>query len=171
MRRHQRHASMALGVALVLGIAVFAQVRHEQSSWPAPLTSLLPSSIERIDLQCGSCEQQRFERVDGVWWMRVPSDRHADSERVEHLLAIAQASVRARKPLAGLDLAKLGLQPAQATLTFNSTRVAIGGFDSINGDRYVRINDEDQVALVPDRFSPYLYAASEPANEAATQKP
>ena len=171
MRRQQRHALMALGVALVLGIVVFAQVRHEQSSWPAPLTTLQPSSIERIDLQCGSCEHQHFERVDGVWWMREPFERHADGQRVDHLLAIAQANVRVRKPLGGLDLAKLGLQPAQATLTFNTTRVAIGGFDSINGDRYVRVDDDDQIALVPDHFSPYLFAVPESANEAATRKP
>lgn len=171
MRRQQRHALIALGVALVLGIMVFGQVRHEQADWPAPLTTLVPSAIQRIELQCTSCAHQRFERVDGVWWMREPSEQRADVERINHLLAIAQASVRSRKPLAGLQPAKLGLQPPQATLTLDKTRIAIGAFDSINGDRYLRINDEDSIALVPDRFSPYLFAAPDAGNKAATQKP
>lgn len=169
MRRQQRHTLIALGSALVLALGVFWQVRHEQSAWPAPLTALALPAIERIDLQCDSCVSQRFERVDGVWWMRVPVERTADMERVGHLLAIAHVSVRSRKPLAGLDLAKLGLQPAQATLTFNNTRIAIGGFDSINGDRYVRIDDEATVALVPDHFSPYIFAAPDRVDTSPAQ--
>ena len=171
MRRQQRHALVAICFALVLGIFVLGQLRHEQAAWPAPLTQFAPSTIQRIDLQCRSCVHQRFERVDGVWWMHEPSEQRADVKRVDRLLAIAQASVRSRKPLAGLELSKLGLQPPQATLTLDTTRIAIGGFDSINGDRYVRINDEVSIALVPDRFSPYLFAAPDTGNKAATQKP
>ena len=171
MRRQQRHALIAIGVALLLGIVVFAQVRHEQTQWPAPLTRLEPSAINRIELKCPGCVHQVYERVDGVWWMREPSNRRADSERIGHLLAIAQASVRSRKSLTGLELAKLGLQPAQVTLTLDTTRIAFGGFDNINGDRYVRVDDEHQIALVPDHFSPYLFSAPEPGTEAATQTP
>ncbi len=171
MRRQERHALIAIGVAIVLGIVVLAQVRHEQAQWPAPLTTLEPAAINRIDLQCPTCTHQRFERIDGVWWMREPSDRRADSERIDHLLAIAQASVRSRKSLTGLDVAKLGLRPAQVTLTLDSTRIAFGGFDSINGDRYVRVDDENQIALVPDHFSPYLFAAPDTGNETATDTP
>lgn len=158
MRRQQRHLLIASVAALMVGAAVVVQIRHEQAQWPAPLTALVPSQIQRVELECGSCVRQRYERVDGVWWMREPDNRRADVERVGHLISIANAAVRSRKHLAGLSLAKLGLEPAQATLTLDGTRIAFGAFDSIDGDRYVRINEEDHIALVPDRFSPYLFA-------------
>ncbi len=159
MRRQQRHLLIAIVVALLLSAAVLMQVRHEQAQWPAPLTALVPSEIQHVELECLSCVRQRFERVDGGWWMRAPDNRRADAQRVGHLIAIANAAVRNRKSLVGLSLSKLGLEPAQATLILDGTRISFGAFDSINGDRYVRIDDEDRVALVPDRFSPYLFAA------------
>ncbi len=172
MRRQQRHLLFAFVVALLLGAAVLIQIRYEQSQWPAPLTLLVPSEIQHVELACLSCVSQRYERVDGVWWMREPDIRRADAERVGHLTAIANAAVRSRKSLAGLSLAKLGLEPAQATLTLEGTRIAFGAFDSINGDRYVRIDDQDQVALVPDHFSPYLFATpAEVDDDAAQEKP
>lgn len=170
MRRQQRHLLIALLVALMFGAAVLFQIRHEQAQWSAPLTSLVPSQILHVELECGSCVRQRYERVDGVWWMREPDNRRANIERVDHLISIASAAVRSRKKLAGLSLAKLGLEPAQATLTLDRTRIAVGAFDSIDGDRYVRINEEDHIALVPDRFSPYLFAATTRVDGDATQK-
>ncbi|MFZ2236064.1 MAG: DUF4340 domain-containing protein [Dokdonella sp.] len=172
MRRQQRHLLFAFVVALLLGAAVLIQIRHEKAQWPAPLTALVPSEIQHVQLECSSCVRQRYERIDGIWWMREPDSRRADVERVGNLTAIANAVVRSRKSLAGLSLAKLGLEPAQATLTLDGTRIAFGAFDSINGDRYVRIDEQDQVALVPDHFSPYLFAA--PAHmdgDAAQEKP
>ena len=170
MRRQQRHLVIALIVALVFGTAVVVQIRHEQAQWPAPLTALVPSQIQHVELECGSCVRQRYERVDGVWWMREPDNQRADVERVGHLISIAKAAVRSRKNLAGLSPAKLGLEPSQATLTLDGTRIIFGAFDSIDGDRYVRINDEDQVALVPDRFSPYLFAEPTPRGSDAALK-
>ncbi len=172
MRRQQRHLLITFVVALVLGAAVLIQIRREEAQWPPPLTVLSPAEIQRVELECSSCVRQRFERLDAVWWMREPDNRRADGERVGHLTAIANAAVRSRKSLVGLSLAKLGLDPAQATLTLDGIRIAFGAFDSINGDRYVRINDEDQIALVPDHFSPYLFAApAEADSDAAQVKP
>ncbi len=172
MRRQQRHLLLAFVIAMFLGAAVLVQIRHEQAQWPASLTALIPSQIQNVELECSSCVRQRYERVQGVWWMREPDNRRADVARVGHLTAIANAAVRSRKSLAGLSLVKLGLEPAQATLTLDGTRVAFGGFDSINGDRYVRVDDEDQVAVVPDHFSPYLFAASiETDRKTAPEKP
>lgn len=170
MRRQQRHLLFAVFVALLLGVAVLIQIRHEQAQWPAALTALVPKDIRQVELDCPSCKRQQFERVDGVWWMREPDSRRADAERVGHLTAIANAAVRSRKNLNGLSLAKLGLEPAQATLILDGTRISFGAFDSINGDRYVRIDDEDHVALVPDHFSPYLFAASAQADGNAANK-
>ncbi|MEO7916353.1 MAG: hypothetical protein ABIR16_01820, partial [Dokdonella sp.] len=118
MGRKQRHLLIVACIATSLGAAVWLQVRHEKSEWPEPLTVLDPQAIRQIDLQCPakSCVHQRFERVGDAWWMRVPSNRLADPERIARLLAIARASVRSRRPLANLDPIKLGLEPAQAIL-------------------------------------------------------
>ena len=150
---------------------LLADAVSEKAQWPPPLTALAPAEIQRVELECSSCVRQRFERVAAVWWMREPDNRRADVERVGHLTAIANAAVRSRKSLAGLSLAKLGLDPPQATLILDGTRIAFGAFDSINGDRYVRVDGEDQVALVPDHFSPYLFASpSQVDGDAASAK-
>lgn len=158
MRRASRQLLALAALAAGLGIAAWAQIRHEESQWEPPLTALVPGSISRIALDCPSCVSQRYERVGDHWRMREPRQQDADASVIEHLLAIAQAAVRSRRPLEGLDPIKLGLQPAQATLRFDDVSIAFGHLDSIDGDRYVRIGGEDRIALVPDRFSQYLFA-------------
>lgn len=158
MRRTTRRRLILLAVALALGLAVFVQVRREQQQWPAPLTALDTASISTIRLSCPSCVTQRYERVDGDWWMREPRNQAANPKHIEGLLGIANAAVRSRRLLADLDPRKLGLQPAQALLQLDQTQLAFGHLDSIDGDRYVRVDQQDSIARVPDRFSQFLFA-------------
>lgn len=158
MRRATRQLLWLVGLAAAAGIATLAQVRHEQSQWPEPLTSLDISTVRSIQLSCPSCIHQRYLRIDGGWRMSVPQDQPADPKRIENLLAIAQSAVRSRRSIAELDPAKLGLQPAQAILQLDNVTIAFGHLDVIDGDRYVRVDSQDQIALVPDRFSQHLFA-------------
>jgi hypothetical protein len=161
---------LAVTVAL-LAMAVYAELGHEQRIAQAPLTRLDPATVQRLEVRCQTCRTRRFARSADGWHMLEPYALPADADAVAHLLAIARTPVRQRLQLPEYDLAKLGLSPAQFTLTFDDLVVSIGGEDSIEHDRYVRVGDE--LLRVADRFSARLLEAPERelADPAAAQKP
>jgi hypothetical protein len=156
MKRRTR--SLLLGATVVAGLAVLAvlQVRHERAVAIDPLTRLDPSRVQAIIVRCKGCPTRRYEHSGGVWRMQEPRAEAADPEVIARLLSIAATPVRDRHPRADLDPAKLGLDPPQATLALDDRVLAFGTSDAIHGDRYVAVGDE--IALVPDRFSAWLFA-------------
>ncbi|MGA8276851.1 MAG: DUF4340 domain-containing protein [Rhodanobacteraceae bacterium] len=145
-----------LALAVLLGIAVLAQVRREQDLRAQPLTTLDTDAINALAVRCTDCPARRFAKISGHWWMQTPYRLPADDKAVMRLLAIADAPVRSLRPASAFDLSRIGLGPAQATIDFGTRHLAIGTTDAIDGDRYVHI--DNNVALVEDRFSPYLHA-------------
>lgn len=145
-----------LALALLLGVAVFAEVRREQDLREPPLTTLDIDAINAFSVQCHDCASRRFEKISGHWWMQTPYRLPADDNAVARLLAIAHEPVRSLRAAGALDLPRLGLDPAWATMELGSEQLAFGTTDAIDGDRYVRIGN--RIALVEDRFSPYLNA-------------
>jgi hypothetical protein len=91
--------------------------------------------------------------------MREPKAQPANDRAVARLAAIARAPVRYRRPAAGLDPKKLGLEPPVATLDADGTLLKFGTTDAIRNDRYVEAGGT--IALVPDRFSALLFASPE----------
>jgi hypothetical protein len=170
MRKTTR-SMVFLGVLVaLLGAAVYAELAHERTVAPAPLTALDPAAISHIEVRCNTCRTRRFERDGAGWRMLEPYASSADPDAIERLLAVARAPVRTRAPLRDYDLAKLGLAPPQFTLIFDRITIEIGDGDPIEHDRYVRIGDE--LLRVPDRFSARLLEApeSELANPADAKK-
>jgi hypothetical protein len=163
MRRRLRTPLLLLVVAVLLGTAVYAQLRREQASAIDPLTRLDTAAVHTLTVTCQGCKPRRFEKVDGHWQMREPLQKAADAAAVERLLAIASAPVRFRHAPDALDAKKLGLDPPMASLQLDGTVLKFGTTDAINGDRYVETGGV--IALVPDRFSARLFAA--PENELA----
>lgn len=161
VRRELRRLAWPAALAVLLGVAVVAQVRHERAALPPPLTALDPAAIHHIVLACAGCPAQEFAREAAGWRMLAPVAGPADPVRVEKLLAIARAPVRTRFARGELDPAKLGLVPPAAVLTLDGTRLAFGTTDAIQQDRYVAVDGE--IALVPDRFSAVLFVAPEAA--------
>jgi hypothetical protein len=161
MKRATRINLILLGIVAALGIAVTIQVKREIAQFEPPLSALDPAHIERIAVGCLHCEPRRFERVAGHWMMRAPYALPADDAQVVRLLSIATAVVRSRRPFAGMDAKKIGLDPPLMQLDLDGEHFDIGTTDAFNGDRYVRIGDT--IAMAPDRFSPFLVAA--PASE------
>lgn len=159
MRKSTRSSLFLSLTVVVLGAAVYAELAHERGLAPQPLTSLDPASIAHLEIRCQSCTARAFERVDGVWWMKQPFDAKAEPEAVARLLAVVNAPVRTRAPMAGHDAAKLGLDPPRIAVTVDGTRIDIGGEDPIDHDRYVHVGDE--LLRVPDRFSARLLEAPE----------
>jgi len=75
------------------------------------------------------------------------------------LLQIVNTASIARFPAPLQRLSEFGLEPPQAILQLNDTRIEIGGTNPMNHRRYLRI--EDQIHLINDRFPQHLMAAVE----------
>jgi hypothetical protein len=161
MHRTTRTNLLLLGVLAVLGTAIFMQVNREIAQFEPPLSRLDPASVRMIRVECLYCVARRFERVGEHWQMREPYDLPANDAQVERLLAIANSAVRSRRPLGDLDAGKIGLDPPLMRLQLDGLHLDFGTNDALDGDRYVRVGDS--IAMVPDRFSPFLAAA--PASE------
>jgi len=158
---------LALGVAL-LGAAVYAQIEHERTLAPQPVTALDTDKVRRLEIVCMSvCRSRRFERTDAGWQMLEPYAQPARAEAVAHLLAVARAPARMRADVRGYDLHKLGLAPPLLTLRLDDTQIAVGDEDPIEHDRYMLVGE--QLLRVPDRFSARLLEA--PEGELATPPP
>ena len=95
----------------------------------------------------------------GVSCRPVMTGQAAHDEAVARLAAIVRAPVRYRRPASEVDPAKLGLDPAVATLEVDGVVLKFGTTDAIRNDRYVEFNGT--IALVPDRFSALLFATPE----------
>lgn len=161
MKRATRINLILLCVVAALGFAAYWQVGKEVAGFEPPLSALDPATIEHVRVACLQCIPRRFQRVDGHWMMREPYDLPADDAQVARLLSITASSVRSRRAFASMDAKKIGLDPALISLDLDGEHFDIGTTDAFNGDRYVRIGDT--IAMVPDRFSPFLVAA--PASE------
>lgn len=163
MRRRTRTQLILLALAAALGAIVYAQLRHEDTLVPEPLTAIDPAAVRAVAVACDGCMPRRFEKDGTQWRMLEPYAREADTAAVAKLVAIAGAPVRFRHAAGELDPKKLGLDPPLATLVLDGTTLKFGTTDAIHGDRYVEV--DGAVALVPDRFSARLFAA--PENEVA----
>ena len=161
MKRATRTNLILISVVAVLGVAVYWQVQREVARFEPPLSALDPTTIEQVRVACLQCVARRFERLGEHWQMREPYDLPADDAQVARLLSIAALPVRSRRALTSLDAQKIGLAPALLSLDLDNEHFDIGSTDAFHGDRYVRVGDT--IAMVPDRFSPFLVAA--PASE------
>ncbi len=161
MKRAARINWILIAVVAALGMAVYWQVNKEVAQFEPPLSALDPAAIKQIRVTCLECVSRRFERVDRHWRMRQPYDLPADDTQVARLLSIATSAVRSRRSFSSLDAKKVGLDPPLMSLDLDGEHFDIGTTDAFNGDRYVRTGDT--IAMVPDRFSPFLVAA--PASE------
>lgn len=159
MKRRHRSLLWLGAVLALLGTAVYLQVRHEREQALDPLTTIDTGAVRRLVVECRGCVPRRFEKVDGHWRMLEPRTGTADPAAIARLLAIAHAPVRYRHAAGGIDPARVGLAPPQATLRLDDTVITFGTTDAIHGDRYVGVGGT--VALVPDRFSVHLFAAPE----------
>jgi len=159
MRKSSRNLFfLGLAVAL-LGAGVWAELGREQTLAVQPLTALDPATVQRFEIRCRDCTTRRFERAGAGWRMLEPYAQPANADAVARLLGIVRAPVRTRANFADYAPAKLGLAPAQFTLTYDDVTIEIGNEDPIEHDRYVHLGAE--LLRVPDRFSARLLESAE----------
>lgn len=161
-----RRLALAAGVALLLAATAW-QLRRERADDPGTLLALDPAAVTRVEVQVAGGQLRRFERRDGHWWMTAPQRGRADDTHLADLAAIAAAPALQWRPLADFDPAKIGLAPPAATLALNGEMLAFGALAPFERVRYVQAGT--RVALVADRYTPYL--AADPQRELAAPTP
>ena len=167
MRKSNRNLLILAVTVFALGAAVYAELEHERTLGPQPLSAIDLAAVQRLEIRCaGVCRSRVFQRDGAQWRMTEPLQQPASGEAVAHLLAVAHAPARVRLNRAAYDLAKLGLDPPLVSLHLDATVIDVGEEDPLEHDRYVRVGDA--LLRVPDRFSARLFEA--PESELATPR-
>jgi len=145
-----------LAMAGVLAAVIALRPGLRQPAAPQTITGIDPQTVTRIELTRSSGNSLQFSRHDGHWQIDTTPVLPADDFQMQTVLALLDVNVVRQYPVAGLDLAQLGLDPPQTTAGFDQTRLELGTTDAIDGLRYVKAGNT--VYLVPDRFAHLLNA-------------
>jgi hypothetical protein len=157
----RRQLFINLGLAalvLLLVLAVWQSPEEGTAPEMAGITTLNAAEINSIRIRNSSGEFL-LQRQEPGWHMSHPYEVAANDFLVARLLEIADADSLESFPAPAEELAKFGLEPPQATLDLDSTRIQMGSTNPINNHRYLRIGDN--LHLIQDRFPHHLLAAAE----------
>lgn len=151
---NRSYLNLALLVLVAgLGIAVWISQKKEEAG-PA-LVTLAPEAITRIALEHPGKPIIRLEKTDGRWELIEPVRAATDAFEVNGILALAELKFKDLLD-AGISKAELELDPPKYSVTFNDTRVDIGGSEPIKYRRYAASGG--QIGLVDDPPSAALDA-------------
>lgn len=147
---------MLVLVLLLAGLTWLSLEQQEKEAKTA-LTSLSPDQVSLIRIESGKGSLIRLERMNSGWMMTQPSKARADDTKINRLLEITLAiSIRKFKPQQ--EMTQYGLNPPQAVLTLNKTRIEMGSLHPMNQRRYMRVGN--MIHLINDRFSHLLQASA-----------
>lgn len=90
------------------------------------------------------------------WQLEYSPALPADQLQVNVLTGLAEQIAIRSYPASQLDLDKLQLDPAYATITLNQTTISFGNIDAIEDLRYTQVGD--QVHLISDQYQPMIEA-------------
>jgi hypothetical protein len=155
MRRPLLINGTLLLVATVLAVAVWLSTEQQNQEQQITLTNLTPNQVHQIVIENGTASVFHFEREAEGWVMTQPSRTMADQSKIEKLLQICQ-SISIRRFTAPQELTEFGLNPPQAVLTLNQTRIEMGTLHPINQRRYIRVGN--LIHLTNDLFFHLLQA-------------
>ena len=149
-----------LAVALVL-VVVYRPGLEPGAAPQAIITDLAHGEVVSITVTRESPEQLTFTKQDGRWHLFTGERELPAAEfQVNALLRLLQATAENYYPAASLDLAQLGLEPPQATVSFNDMQIRFGVTEALEDRRYVQV--DDTVYLINDQYQHLL--TSEPHN-------
>jgi len=144
---------LLLGVAAALGALILLLPGPRPERTP-PAVAFEPDAVERITLErLDRSDTVQLERRDGDWFVTAPERKDADSGRVARALAALRERTPSCYPAGGQNPGEFGLQPPQAVLLLDSTRVEMG-YRAPDGRRYIRAGG--RLCLVTDITLPIL---------------
>jgi hypothetical protein len=153
MQRNRLNIALALVLA-GLGLAIFFSQKKEEKK--PPLTALVPENIARVTIEHPGAATIKLEKQGGVWWLTEPVKTEADKFEVNGILAIATLEQKKVLSPADVKLAELGLDPPQYSVTLDDQKLAIGGLEPLQFQRYIKSGEV--LALTDDPPSAALDA-------------
>jgi hypothetical protein len=149
--------NLALALLVVLlGAVVWLRPGLEPEVAPAAIMALEPEQVSSINITRLQDAPLGFRKKDDAWFIDSDLAIPADAFQVRAILALLKATSVRSYPAEAIDLVGPGLDPPQASIMFNGTRVAIGGIEPIDKLRYIRTGET--IHLVEDRYQHLLNA-------------
>ncbi len=154
-------------LALALVLVVVYRPGLEPAADPQPvITGLIADAVVSITVTREAHEQLTFTRQGKRWYVFTGTHELAAADfQINALLRLLETTAETRYPAESLDLAQLGLDPPQATVTFNEQEFRFGITEALQKRRYLQV--ADSVYLVADKYQhlvnaePYNFVARE----------
>lgn len=144
-----------LALLALLALLLFAvRIDQRETLRASTLTALAPEAVTRIVLERAGEPAVRLRRRDTGWEMTEPFAVPVIADAVAALLPVARAPVTRTLPVAGLDLAELGLERPPVRLRLDGLELRFGSTEPVADRRYVQ--QGDTVHLIDDRYLPRL---------------
>jgi len=145
-------------LALVMGLIIYFEPGLEPADIPQPLTTLLVADdaigihIERVKYDPVS-----FIKRNGRWYLVTEQQElPASTFQLQALLRLLETSSTSQYAADTVDLAALGLDPPQATVTIDDVAILFGNTAPLDGKRYLQI--DATVHLIEDRYQHLINA-------------
>jgi len=156
------HKAVNLGLfllVLLLALMVYFEPGKKTVIEKIPLTSLQPEEVDFIRISDNRGRDIVLEKQQGRWQMISPYRKPANEQRINQLLDITTTRSFSQFKAPKERLAEFGLAPASIYLQLNNVKLEIGGNESIQFRRYVRI--ADQVHLINNGYHHHLMAQAD----------
>lgn len=148
-----------LVLVVLLTLAVYFEPGKKHTVEKIPLTHLTPEEIDFIRISDNRGRNLVLEKQQGGWQMTSPYNKPADEQRISQLLDITTTRSFSHFEVPKDRLAEFGLAPAAIHLQLNNVKLEIGGNESVQFRRYVRI--ADQIHLINNGYHHHLMAQAD----------
>ena len=145
-------------LALVMGLIIYFEPGLEPADIPQPLTTLLVADdASGIHIERVKYDPVSFIKRNDRWYLvtekqELPASRF----QLQALLRLLETSSSSHYAADTVDLAALGLDPPQATVTIDDVAILFGNTAPLDGKRYLQI--DATVHLIEDRYQHLINA-------------
>ncbi len=145
-------------LALVMGLIIYYEPGLEPADAPQPLTTLLAAdNVIGIHIERVKYDPVSFIKRNGRWYLVTEQQElPASTFQLQALLRLLETSSSSQYAADTVDLAALGLDPPQATVTIDDLAILFGNTAPLDGKRYLQI--DATVHLIEDRYQHLINA-------------
>jgi hypothetical protein len=147
-----------VALALVMGLIIYYEPGLEPADAPQPLTTLLVADdVIGIHIERVKYDPVSFIKRNGRWYLVTEQQElPASTFQLQALLRLLETSSSSQYAADTVDLAALGLDPPQATVTIDDVAILFGNTAPLDGKRYLQI--DATVHLIEDRYQHLINA-------------
>jgi len=139
-------------LALVMGLIIYYEPGLEPADVPQPLTTTLAAGdASRIHLERVKYDPVSFIKRNGRWYLVTEQQElPASTFQLQALLRLLETSSSSQYAADTVELAALGLDPPQASVTIDDVAILFGNTTPLDRKRYLQV--DATVHLIEDRY-------------------